>query len=304
MYYVVRGITTNTNYIRFYWNGNLEVGKQISTEDVYQSTEQATPGRQYFLCRAENCVIKLSKELIVAEIIPCPPADFDLILDKNFAINSNATTATLVGKFVGSPVNKNIKYQINNNAFGIHNDLFSLTGGDPLNNIQNINLIVNGDVSDIGTEAKLSIRASNHNGVGLVEKNFTINIIKSELQRYAECTRISVSGFECDFMNGNYGLVYHPTLSSSHEMGYAYYNKKLLFRTTRKFTNGFVLLDGTLNLVRSMFILKLNGKIPENDGSYLFIQTMNHRIQNLMNRILVESCVHTLHHIQLLVQLI
>jgi hypothetical protein len=238
--------TTNTNYIRFYWTGNLQVGKQVSTEEFYQSIEHTNSGLQYFLCIDEQCVVKLSKELIVVEIIPCPPDDFNLILDKFFAIDSDVEVGTRVGRFSGSPVNKNIKYQMNNNAFGIHNDLFDLTGGDPVNNIQNVNLIVKGDVSEIGTEAKLSVSASNHLGDGNIEKNFTINIRKSELQRYAECTRIQMSGFECDFMNGNYGLVYHPTLSSSHEMGYAYHNKKLLFRTTRKFTDGFVLLDGTV----------------------------------------------------------
>lgn len=237
---------SETNLVKFYWRGNLEVGKQISTESEFQTNELIQPGRQYFLCREENCVIKVSKQLVIAEIVSCPPENFILSISKNYALESNSSVGTFVGRLIATPVNKNVKYRLNKNSFGIHNDLFELSGGDPVNNLNNINLIVKEDISKLGTDAKVSITATSSTDVGLVNQNFTINIKKQELQRYAECPRIHISGFLCDFMNGNYGLVYHDTLSTTKSIGYEYYNGKLVYRTVRKYTSGFLLSDGTV----------------------------------------------------------
>ena len=238
--------TEELNIIKFYWTGNLVIGKQISTESNYQTTEFISSGRQYFLCKEENCIIKLSKDLVVADVLSCPPSDFNLIYENSPTLESTSDVGTVVGVFTGTQVNKNIKYNLNNNSFGIHNNLFELVGSDPFNNLQNVNLVVTGDISNIGSSAKISVYAESATGVGFVEKNFTLNINTTELQRYADCPRITMSGFNCDFMNGNYGLIYYPTTSDANSIGYAYHDKKYVYRTSRKFTDGFLLLDGTV----------------------------------------------------------
>ena len=93
--------------------------------------------------------------------------------------------------------------------------------------------------------------------IGFVEKNFTINILDTELIRYAPCPRVSLKGFNTELLNGNYGLVYNETSSEGYEVGYEYMNSKLVYRTNRKYTNGFVLSNGVVEFGAGYFYTKL-----------------------------------------------
>jgi hypothetical protein len=250
--------TDSTSQIRFYWNGNLKIGKQVSTLKDYQTNEQINPGLQYFVCLEENCIIKIDVNLVIVEIISCPPDDFEIKLSKEFPLSKDSKPGTIVGTLESKPVNKNVKYFMNNNEFGIHNNLFKLHGADSVNNLQNINLILNNEINKIGSIAKISVHARNDMDIGFVEKNFTINILDTELIRYAPCPRISVQGFNTELLNGNYGLIYNETSAEGHEVGYEYMNSRLVYRTNRQYTNGFILLNGTVEFGAGYFYTKLS----------------------------------------------
>ena len=107
-------------------------------------------------------------------------------------------------------------------------------------------MVLTGDISQIGSSAKISAYAESDSGVGYIQKRFTISIDTLELKRFADCPRIRLSDFRCEFMNGSYGLIYNSTLSEANTIGYTYHNGKLVYRTVRKYTEGFFLLDGTV----------------------------------------------------------
>jgi hypothetical protein len=210
------------------------------------------------VCLEENCIIKIDVNLVIVEIISCPPDDFEIKLSKEFPLSKDSKPGTIVGTLESKPVNKNVKYFMNNNEFGIHNNLFKLHGADSVNNLQNINLILNNEINKIGSIAKISVHARNDMDIGFVEKNFTINILDTELIRYAPCPRISVQGFNTELLNGNYGLIYNETSAEGHEVGYEYMNSRLVYRTNRQYTNGFILLNGTVEFGAGYFYTKLS----------------------------------------------
>jgi hypothetical protein len=110
-----------------------------------------------------------------------------------------------------------------------------------------MNLVLTGDVSSLGASAKLSIAATSPSGIGNLEKNLTINIQTNELNRYSECPRVKLSGFPTDIINGNYGLIHTTVTNETEGAGYQYINQKLRYRTNRRFTEGSLLSDGTVD---------------------------------------------------------